>query len=175
VNNYGKPARVSGVEIDEIYPEPQEKRFFIIVQSKDRERFPCDSKVQGFNLVNPDEIVEIEVRPLRPLKEEYGYEITVLRQLSDEEQERQWDRHGPFVAYDRGVPAAYVYRNGRLEEPQAKSESFPTDVENKFCIHCGAQISSTAKYCLKCGEKQTFEYFRSRVFSVTIIHSECSA
>jgi hypothetical protein len=44
-----------------------------------------------------------------------------------------------------------------LEKPPPAPTPTPTPalpVATKFCIHCGAEISSTATFCSKCGKKQ---------------------
>jgi len=120
-NTWDKVARVDEVVLTEISPEPK---------TDDKKAIPCQWGTSGFNLANPSEVVEIELKPSKPLKEGYAYEIAVWRQLSDEEQEAQWNKYGPFVAYNKGIPRAYIYMNGKLVEPQARKEPLPERVSS---------------------------------------------
>jgi hypothetical protein len=156
VNNHDRPARVKDVEVSEVYPEPKEKRFGFLVFSKDREKLPCDWEILGFNLVNPGEDVEVEIKPSRDLKDGYGYEIAVGREWSSEEMDALMER-GPAPSCYMGVPVAYLYKNGKLEEPQRRQTHPPHaggSIEKRFCIACGAEVQSSARYCPMCGEKQ---------------------
>jgi hypothetical protein len=163
INTWHRPAAVGQVALTEIYPEPKGHEINLLIirletGTKDREAVPCEWRTSSFNLVNPTEAVEIEVKPSRPLKDGYAYEIAVWRQLSDEEQEAQWNKYGPFVAYNKGVPAAYVYTNGRLKKPQASKEPPPVSdeaLEKRFCVACGVEIPPSSRYCPTCGEKQS--------------------
>ncbi len=145
VNAHNKPARVAQVLMREIYPEPKVSKFLggIISAVKDGERLPCEWKVSGFNMVNPGELVEVMVKPKRPLKEGYGYEITVAMEQDSKEMPG-------FVDYV-GTPTVYIYSNGKLEGPSGAGRDV---VEGKFCINCGAKIPSSAQYCPMCGERQ---------------------
>lgn len=162
INTWHSPARVSQVALTEIYPEPKRNEINLIIMrletaTKEREAVPCEWRTLSFNFVNSAEAVEIEVKPSRSLKDGHAYEIAIWRQLSDEEQEAQWNKYGPFVAYDKGVAGAYVYTNGRLEKPQASIVSLSIGLETvdkRFCIACGVDIPSSSNYCPTCGQKQ---------------------
>jgi len=114
VNAFEMPARVSRVAVTEIYPEPRERRLGVLVLREDQERLPCKWSVLGLNLINPGETVEVEAKPLRPLREGYAYEITVEREWSSEEMDALMER-GPAHRFQTGIPATYLYTNGKLE------------------------------------------------------------
>jgi hypothetical protein len=158
VNSYHTPIRVNEVALTEIYPEPEVKKRLrgLLIQRKDREKLPCKWKVLGINVVNTGETVEIEVEPLRPLKNGYAYGIAVWRELSQAEVEAIIESPTQYD-YNIGTPAFYLYKDGKLLEPHAREQPLPVRdevAENRFCISCGKEISSMAKYCSMCGEKQ---------------------
>ena len=145
VNTHNKPAGVAQVFMREIYPEPKVRKFLggIISVTKGEEGLPCEWKVSGFNMVNPGELIEVMVKPKRPLREGYGYEITVAM----EQESKEMPGLGEYV----GTPTFYVYSNGKLEKPSGTGRNV---IEDKFCINCGVKIPSSAQYCPMCGERQ---------------------
>jgi hypothetical protein len=150
INAWNRPARISTLVLTEIWPET--KRGLLL--SKDRESLRCEWRVRGFNLANPGEIITAELIPSRPLREGYAYEIAVGRGSSSEELD---EGHGIASAHVMGSPTAFVYRNGRLEQPQKSRELLTTEtvsLEHRFCINCGIKISGADNYCPSCGAKQ---------------------
>jgi hypothetical protein len=149
-NAWNRPARISTLTLTEIWHEAQKG----LLRSKDRESLRCVWRVQGFNLANPGEIIVAEVTPSRPLREGYAYETAVGRESSSEELDAG---HGIANAHVMGSPTAFVYRHGRLEEPQKSREPLSTETvgpKHRFCINCGITISGVDNYCPSCGAKQ---------------------
>ena len=126
-NTLDEPAQVSDVVVMEIFPQPEERRFLgRFTVRKDRERVPCEWKVSGFNLVPSGEIVKMEVRPSKPLRDGYAYMIWVAREWTRDEESRMiGSSSGSYtLQFDRpmGIAGAYLYKNGRLEDLRAKRE-----------------------------------------------------
>jgi hypothetical protein len=109
--------------------------------------------------VKPGEIVEIAVKPSRPFNHGCVYEIMVGTFWYWEGEGDEEGISGVGIPHYIGAPAAYLYRNGRLEELQARKvfSVGQSAVEKKFCISCGGEILPSAKYCPMCGEKQDLE------------------
>jgi len=126
-NTSDEPAQVSHVVVTEIFPQPEERRFLgLFTVRKDREAIPCEWKVSGFNLVSSGEMVKVEVRPSRLLRDGYAYMIWVAREWTRDEEARMiGSSSGSYtLQFDRpmGIAGAYLNKNGRLEDLRAKSE-----------------------------------------------------
>jgi len=132
---------VDDVSVMEVYPEPKVKKIGFLTWKKTWEWLRCKWKASSFS-VGPWESVDVWIEPRRPLKEGYKYVIHVCIRLPLEEDEDMYT--------SVGVPASYIYSNGKLERVQGEKPKW------KFCINCGSKLPPLAKYCLTCGEKQEF-------------------